>query len=170
MRLDTENAINKIRWERWRAKQKAEREKTCFYCWEQWNQWSNWSDVPPTCQDSSDASIICKYIEIKATLYKSSEQIKVHWYAACCMPDIDKCGSALFQTQKVTVKVCQHRSDNSVVCEEKTHTYSGAQGSGDDFFDVDVGPDINKYSCCGTVECYCFAFTGSTYTSCDLYP
>ncbi len=35
---DTENEINKIRWERWRAKQKTEREKTCFYCWDQWQE------------------------------------------------------------------------------------------------------------------------------------
>ena len=42
--MDTENEINKIRWERWRAKQKTEREKTCFYCWEQWNQWHNWDN------------------------------------------------------------------------------------------------------------------------------
>ena len=47
MGADIENEINKIRWERWRAKQKAEREKTYFYCWGQWNQWNNWSDVPP---------------------------------------------------------------------------------------------------------------------------
>ncbi|MCK4735967.1 MAG: hypothetical protein KAT65_26165 [Methanophagales archaeon] len=39
---DTENEINKKRWERWRAKQKTEREKTCFYCWDNWN---NWSDI-----------------------------------------------------------------------------------------------------------------------------
>lgn len=32
---DIENAINKIRWEQWRAKQKTEREKTYFYCWEE---------------------------------------------------------------------------------------------------------------------------------------
>ena len=44
MGADTENEINKIRWERWRAKQKTEREKTCFYCWDQRNQWNNWSD------------------------------------------------------------------------------------------------------------------------------
>ena len=35
---DTENEINKIRWERWRAKQKTEIEKTCFYCWDQWQE------------------------------------------------------------------------------------------------------------------------------------
>ena len=55
--MDTENEINKIRWERWRAEQKTEREKTCFYCWEQWNQWNqwnnwnNWSDVPQEWED-----------------------------------------------------------------------------------------------------------------------
>ena len=46
--IDMENEINKIRWEQWRAKQKTEREKTCFYCWDNWNNWDNWSDyVPP---------------------------------------------------------------------------------------------------------------------------
>jgi len=44
MGADIENEINKIRWERWRAKQKAEREKTCFYCWDNWNQWNNWNN------------------------------------------------------------------------------------------------------------------------------
>jgi len=37
MGADIENEINKIRWERWRAKQKTEREKTYFYCWDQWS-------------------------------------------------------------------------------------------------------------------------------------
>ena len=57
MDADIENEINKIRWERWRAKQKAEREKTCFYCWDQWNQWNNWnnwSDVPTPWEQTSD--------------------------------------------------------------------------------------------------------------------
>jgi len=33
MGIDIENEINKIRWERWRAKQDKEREKTYFHCW-----------------------------------------------------------------------------------------------------------------------------------------
>lgn len=33
MGIDIENELNKIRWERWRVKQKSEREKTYFYCW-----------------------------------------------------------------------------------------------------------------------------------------
>ena len=59
MDADIENEINKIRWERWRAKQEFKRGKTCFYCWD---NWSNWSDVPPwTCASdhACDPSGIC---------------------------------------------------------------------------------------------------------------
>ncbi len=31
--VETKNAINKMRWERWRAQQDKDREKTYFYCW-----------------------------------------------------------------------------------------------------------------------------------------
>jgi len=52
---DTENEINKIRWERWRAKQKTEREKTCFYCWDNWGEVSyhcgNSRGCPHGCAD-----------------------------------------------------------------------------------------------------------------------
>ena len=69
MGADIENEINKIRWERWRAKQKAEREKTCFYCWDNWNQWNNWkewSDVP---QDwSDDGSTEGNYTDIYSSV------------------------------------------------------------------------------------------------------
>ena len=51
--MDSENEINKIRWARWRAKQKTEREKTCFYCW---------SDVPHAWNDDGYAE--GNYIDI----------------------------------------------------------------------------------------------------------
>ena len=39
--------IDKIRWERWRAKQNKELKKSYCYAWGEWNQWGNWSDVSP---------------------------------------------------------------------------------------------------------------------------
>jgi len=37
--------INKMRWEKWRAEQKNEREKTYFHCWGDWGNWSDCSVV-----------------------------------------------------------------------------------------------------------------------------
>ena len=79
---DTENEINKKRWERWRAKQKTEREKTCFYCWDNWSNWNNWSDVPDICASEDDClpgpCKLCDLTEHSATC--ESDQ-KGHLYA-----------------------------------------------------------------------------------------
>ena len=76
---DTENEINKIRWERWRAKQKTEREKTCFYCWgqwNQWNQWNNWSDVPQDWSDdgSAEGNYTDIYSSVAVKIYSGTWQ------------------------------------------------------------------------------------------------
>ncbi|RZN15312.1 MAG: hypothetical protein EF812_02890 [Methanosarcinales archaeon] len=143
--MDIENAVNRARWESWRAEQKTEREKTYFYCW------NDWSDV---CEDTAAGA--CKYIKIEATL--DGGQLKVHWYAACCTP-IAECGTAWGYTQHVTIKV-----KTGGQWQEKTHTFGGATGSGDDYFNVGEGP----HSCYGIVECHCFAFIGTTSASCTV--
>ena len=99
MGADIENEINKIRWERWRAKQKTEREKTCFYCWEgiwvnwnvnwfdwdgvwldwpNWKQWGDWgSDWSDFCEGEDWKH--CADALVEATLYGASNRIKVHY-------------------------------------------------------------------------------------------
>ena len=53
---ELENAINKIRWERWRARQKTEREKTCFYCWDDTpSPWKSTSYSPSDWECSGEA-------------------------------------------------------------------------------------------------------------------
>lgn len=87
--------INKIRWKKWREKQKTEREKTYFHCW------SNWSDY---CEDSDSNPTSCAYAYVEATLYASSNSIKVHYYAACCgHPD---CGGCALYRCYVRIKIC----------------------------------------------------------------
>ena len=40
---EIKSKINKIRWERWSAKQNVKRKKTYCY-WDDWNNWNDWSD------------------------------------------------------------------------------------------------------------------------------
>ena len=52
--------INKIRWERWRAKQNKELEKSYCYSWvESWSVWGNWQECPGSgdCHSVSGAYI-----------------------------------------------------------------------------------------------------------------
>ena len=73
MGADIENEINKKRWERWRAKQKIEREKTCFYCWDQWNQWNNWNEWQE-CPGSGDChSVSGPYIDFFVKCFRTGQ-------------------------------------------------------------------------------------------------
>jgi len=122
------------------------------------------------CSANSDPSVSCKIISIEGELYKKSEtegKIKVHWLAGCCQP-IANCWDPTLD-QKVTTKV-RHVTNWGDVWQEKTHTFSGASGSGDDWFDVSIHITTVRYECYGIVECYCEAFIGSTSTMCKLYP
>ena len=66
MGADIENEINKKRWERWRAKQKAEREKTCFYCW---GQWSNWGEAICNCEGEDEIGMVKEVYEFNYKEY-----------------------------------------------------------------------------------------------------
>ena len=66
MGADIENEINKKRWERWRAKQKAEREKTYFYCWD---QWSNWGEAICNCEGEDEIGMVKEAYEFNYKEY-----------------------------------------------------------------------------------------------------
>lgn len=131
---------------------------------------------PPPLVDECSASNVqerCRQITIKGELYKESEtigKIKVHWSGMCCWPPTgdEGCGYPTLD-QKVTIKVKTQYTLGDV-WQEKTHTFSGASGSGDDWFDVEIDPTVWNYECHGIVECHCGAFLGSASTMCTLSP
>ena len=120
MGADIENEINKIRWERWRAKQKTEREKTCFYCWEgvwinwnvnwfdwdgvwldwpNWKQWGDWgSDWSDFCSNACSCHAGCCVVEVNADFDRGTCKLRVGVIAAFCLQrgyNSNHCGNTM---------------------------------------------------------------------------
>lgn len=168
MDADIENEINKKRWERWRAKQKTEREKTCFYCWSGvWSEWSgiwqgDWGEWSDYCDDVETE--YCSQAKVEATLYASSNRIKVHYYANCCLGA--DCGGCLLYRCYVRTKIC----GPGYCSEEKEHEfgYGVCYKDGDDWFDIESGHENDEHYAHVTAECHCGAGGGTTHAVCRV--
>lgn len=140
-----------------------------------WGDWGDWGEVPQLVDECSASNVTepCRQITIKGELYKESEtsgKIKINWSAICCWPPTgdEGCGYPTL-SQKVTIKI-RTVTNWGDYWQEKTHTFSGASGSGDDWFDVEIHITTIRYECHGIVECHCGAFNGSASTMCKLSP
>jgi len=90
---DTENEINKIRWERWRAKQKTEREKTCFYCWD------NWGEVSYHCGNSRGCPHGCADVGVELSYDVENCSVDAYDVAGFCLQgghDDLHCGNTFY--------------------------------------------------------------------------
>ncbi len=154
---DRRQKINKKRWERWRARQDKEREKSYFFCW---GDWSNWSDY---CEDSDDSPNHCAHAKVEATLYASTNKIKVHYSAGCCGGP--ECGNCIYEC-KVRTKIC----GSGYCSEEKEHTFGHfvCYASGDDWFDIKSGHENDEHYAYVDVSCFCFAASGVAHASCRV--
>lgn len=121
MGIDIENELNKIRWERWRVKQKSEREKTYFYCW------SEWSDLQCSDCDSNGTEI-----KIEATLDPENWVMGVDWkqYCYCCAYQV-----CLVIGGTVKIRIAYENPDGPGP--SKTHDLNECYESGKDIFNVE---------------------------------
>ena len=172
MDADIENKINKKRWERWRAKQDKEREKTYFHCWSGvWCDWSgiwqgDWGEWSDYCDDTDDSPNDCAHAKVEATLYASSNRIKVHYYALCC--GVPACGGCALYKCYVRTKIC-----GPGYCSElKEHEFGGflqpCYADGDDWFDIEAGHENDEHYAHVYAECNCGAATGTAHAVCRV--
>jgi len=152
--------INKMRWERWRAQQKVEREKT--YCY-----WSEWSDICD-CQTSDGLG---NYVLISATADFGRNRVDVYWrYELChCLPNEAYVGP--WGTLTITIDYCNGGGPS------KSHTIDYV--CGDEGMDHFTGLNESNcygascyldayYNCCGPE--YCNRITFKRGCGCVLHP
>lgn len=144
--MSVRQEINKIRWEKWRAKQNKEREKTYFHCWGE--------VLPGGCEDR-DESGRQNFVEILAEIYWSQRKIKVHWWCEMChCPDW-----MAWASPSGTVKIAISY-DGSGTGPSETYDIYSCNGEGQKTFDVEArngycidGYFDAGYKCCDLTGC-----------------
>ncbi|HDS45126.1 MAG TPA: hypothetical protein ENN68_03380 [Methanomicrobia archaeon] len=133
---DRRQEINKKRWERWRAQQNVEREKT--YCY--WGEWSDHCD----CQNQN---VVGDYVLISAYADFDRNRVDVYWrYELChCLAGLASMGP--WGTLTITIDYCGSGGPS------KSHTIDYVFG--DDGWDYFTG--LNESNCYGA-SCYLDAY------------
>jgi len=126
-----------------------------------WGDWGDWSDY---CEDSDSSPNSCAYAKVEATLYASTNRIKVHYVADCC--EGPECGLCV---KKCTVrtKIC----GPGYCSDEKEHTcphWYVCHTDGDDWFDIESGHENDEHYAHVYVGCFCFAATGTAHAVCRV--
>lgn len=151
--------INKKRWERWRAQQNKERQKTYFFCW---NEWSDY------CEDTDTSPNLCAYARVQATLYAATDRVKIHYTGTCCAGP--ECGNCIYNCWLRT-RICTTEIINSGYCtpwQQENFGYFVCTKSGDHWHDIEEGWEEYEHKAYVDVYCNCAAASNDAHASCRV--
>ena len=158
--MSVRQEINKIRWEKWRAKQNNEREKTYFHCW---------GESSDYCEDSDASPNMCAQASLKATLYAPSNRIKVHYAGTCCAAG-PECGYCIYGCSLRT-RICTTETVDGGYCtlwKVEEFGYYECHASGDHWHDIEPGYEGDEHEAFLEVSCGCAATSAEAHASCKI--